>query len=94
MTRQHEVTALNVEAERAFDLLCRPGRHRGAGVTAQVYAPPKIGPFGETTQGKRPPATVLTSSGVLDAALPVGMGDQQECCECVQQWITTAPGCP
>ena len=75
---------------RAFDLLARPGRPLGAGATAQVCAPPNIRPFSGTPQGGRPPATVLTSSGVLDAAVPSGMGDRRECCEFDEQSTMTS----
>lgn len=73
-----------VDVLRSCNLLVRPECPLGTGATAQILAPPTVGLIGGTPLGRRPPATVLTSSGVLDAAHPGDVGSQQECCEFVQ----------
>ncbi len=77
----------------SHDLLARPGRGR-RGHNAQVDAAPVLVPTGATPLGARPPATILTSSGLVDAAHRADVGGQHECCECDEQSITIASRAP
>jgi len=80
-----------VDVLRSCNLLGRPGCLRDTGATTQVSAPPTVGLIGGTPLGRRPPATVLTSSGVLDAAHPGDVGSQRECCELGKQLTIHRP---